>query len=1187
MLGIIETVKNNYEINKNLPMKKYTIITTIQILSFSIFSIASAQIFSGGDGTPQNPYQVSDVYQLQSIYQYLDKNFVLIDNIDATDTQYWDSNLGFRSFKGTFSGTFDGAGFTIQNLYQNRPDGEFGIFDSLGTSSIVKNLVIQNFDLDGTGGTIAKVNYGTISNVQVHASLTGGNIGGIVRDNHSIIKNSGFTGTIQGGSIGGLVNVNKIAALIEDSNFDGTLGDNGSTMGGISVINDGTINRTVVEGVIINNQRMNAEARIGGIAYENNGIISFSEMSATLYGFRKIGGIAYTNSEDAIISDILVNSNIGIRNYRYTDGSWPSGGFQNKCWSNSDDYYPGNTSSTACRANNIGGLVGLNQGVILNVLITSGIVDASSSYQNRGLPGINNRDNDTFGKVFGIMESASDPVNTYYNAEKSVGFAEVGTGSSDGIVGWPESGLIGEVVLINLEGFDFETIWRTSDGYPELRIDEFQLPLSPVLNVPQNNAENTSLIPNLDWQEVNNATAYQVQVSTSPTFETKIIDIGGLTSTSYKVNIPLTLNTTYYWRVRSENSVGESLWSSVWNFTTVVTQPPISQIALYSPENESNEQQRTVNLLWQQDLQADGYQLQVAEGSWSLQNLIVNDPLVENNSYILDQLSYDESYYWRVRNIVDESYGEWSDVWSFQTHNTILHLDFLVFDQANNSKMLTIGTATNATEDFDLGLDILAPPAPPDGSFDARVSSQNFGFFTEFKPETVDSTIWTIKFKPESNNSPIVIEWDPNSIGSVGIFRLEDRINGEFVNVDLSSQNSISINESFITELDIKYYLTTQVSQSYKNNWDLVSLPVTAEHDTYDEFYSNSMEGTLYSYNGFYQLNDDMTVGTGYWLNFNSEEFVTYEGFAVDNLSLSLDQYWNLIGSNSSSSVIIDPENIIIPGTLYGYNGTYVNSNTIEPGKGYWVASLTEGEVNLQPNGQGTTSGEPEKIFTSITANTRQKLDFIQVTNGAEHVLRSIYLLDEIDTKIHPMSLTLPPLPPSDGFDVRLKDNRWATVGEVATIRVQHNYTNSPLYVRFGNQSTATRLTFYDRQSNKVGEKDMSNQMIFIPEGTVEILVETEILSLEEFPTEFELLQNYPNPFNPQTQISYSLAQNERVKIEVFAMTGQRVALLLDEEKNAGLHSIAFDASKLATGAYIYRITAGSFTDSKMMTFIK
>ncbi len=90
-----------------------------------------------------------------------------------------------------------------------------------------------------------------------------------------------------------------------------------------------------------------------------------------------------------------------------------------------------------------------------------------------------------------------------------------------------------------------------------------------------------------------------------------------------------------------------------------------------------------------------------------------------------------------------------------------------------------------------------------------------------------------------------------------------------------------------------------------------------------------------------------------------------------------------------------------------------------------------------------------------------------------------------------------------------------------------------------------------------------------------------------DLPAEFALNQNYPNPFNPNTQIQYQLPQQSDVQLEVFNIQGQRVAVLVNGPQSAGFHSVSFDGSRLSSGVYIYRIQAGSFTESRKMTLIK
>lgn len=88
-------------------------------------------------------------------------------------------------------------------------------------------------------------------------------------------------------------------------------------------------------------------------------------------------------------------------------------------------------------------------------------------------------------------------------------------------------------------------------------------------------------------------------------------------------------------------------------------------------------------------------------------------------------------------------------------------------------------------------------------------------------------------------------------------------------------------------------------------------------------------------------------------------------------------------------------------------------------------------------------------------------------------------------------------------------------------------------------------------------------------------------------PTAFALDQNYPNPFNPSTTIEFALPKDAHVSLDIYNVIGQRVATLVDEVRQAGYHSVKFDAGKLASGLYIYRIAAGEVTMVKKMMLTK
>ena len=93
-------------------------------------------------------------------------------------------------------------------------------------------------------------------------------------------------------------------------------------------------------------------------------------------------------------------------------------------------------------------------------------------------------------------------------------------------------------------------------------------------------------------------------------------------------------------------------------------------------------------------------------------------------------------------------------------------------------------------------------------------------------------------------------------------------------------------------------------------------------------------------------------------------------------------------------------------------------------------------------------------------------------------------------------------------------------------------------------------------------------------------------------PTDFALSQNYPNPFNPTTTIDYALPISAAVDLTIYNINGQRVKTLRSETQSAGYHTIVWDGTNeggesVSSGIYFYRLTAGSFTQSKKMMLLK
>jgi hypothetical protein len=128
------------------------------------------------------------------------------------------------------------------------------------------------------------------------------------------------------------------------------------------------------------------------------------------------------------------------------------------------------------------------------------------------------------------------------------------------------------------------------------------------------------------------------------------------------------------------------------------------------------------------------------------------------------------------------------------------------------------------------------------------------------------------------------------------------------------------------------------------------------------------------------------------------------------------------------------------------------------------------------------------------------------------------------------------------------------------------------------NQTYSGLLTINNNDSNiTLGLNGVSGQSIGIE----------PISSI--IPNEFSLSQNYPNPFNPATKIRFSISSSGQGQtyIKVFDILGKEVQTLVDEHLSAGIYEVTFDASKLTSGVYFYRIVAGDFIDTKRMVLVK
>lgn len=111
----------------------------------------------------------------------------------------------------------------------------------------------------------------------------------------------------------------------------------------------------------------------------------------------------------------------------------------------------------------------------------------------------------------------------------------------------------------------------------------------------------------------------------------------------------------------------------------------------------------------------------------------------------------------------------------------------------------------------------------------------------------------------------------------------------------------------------------------------------------------------------------------------------------------------------------------------------------------------------------------------------------------------------------------------------------------------------------------------------------------FIPGAVKELTNPTSSINVSGglVPSSLSLGQNYPNPFNPSTKINFSVPFRSEIRMEVHNSLGSRVAILVNEDLEAGNYTVDFSGESLPSGVYYYTLTAGSFSEVKKMILLK
>jgi len=167
----------------------------------------------------------------------------------------------------------------------------------------------------------------------------------------------------------------------------------------------------------------------------------------------------------------------------------------------------------------------------------------------------------------------------------------------------------------------------------------------------------------------------------------------------------------------------------------------------------------------------------------------------------------------------------------------------------------------------------------------------------------------------------------------------------------------------------------------------------------------------------------------------------------------------------------------------------------------------------------------------------------------------------------------------------------WATATEVNNygFEVERNNLNITKWEKInfvqghGNSNSPKEYSFIDKPLGACNFNYRLKQIDF--DGQYEYSPEVEVNL--EVPVNFSVEQNFPNPFNPTTKIEFAIPTDNCVQIKVYNILGMELATLLNEHRQAGTHSIEFNASNLSSGIYFYKVVSGKYSAIKKMILLR
>ncbi len=565
------------------------------------------------------------------------------------------------------------------------------------------------------------------------------------------------------------------------------------------------------------------------------------------------------------------------------------------------------------------------------------------------------------------------------------------------------------------------------------------------------------------------------------------------------------------------------------------------------------------------------------ENSWDIQLVHTGIPVEEGNEYVVDlrvryensgggtagAVSVDAAGDYPARYGVDISSGDWE---------TVSLAEFTATETDNIYVGVHLGAATHAVGDviYVDYLNVSNLDAEPEPEPEAVVVNINGDFSESEVGQTSDIQNWMLE---GTNHADFEIVADPDNDGN----------------------NLMKVTITDISDLE--------------NSWDIqlvhTGIPVEEGNEYVVDLrvrYENSGGGTAGAVSvdaaGDYPARYGVDISSGDWETVSLDEFTATE---TDNIYVGVHLgaathavgdviYVDYLYVKNMDGVADDPEEPEEPGLpfpeppfdfgqIVNYNGSFEHSNIGDTKDDIvaWTISSSDGSATEIVADDDAEGGKALKYSMSWNGSANWYNN--EAVNGTHNVVEGetyeavAVLKADQDGRVVRFYASMP------------ESGSYERVGGWDTPETE--LTSEWTEYSFKYTATAKNETHGMRIGIEINNEANDGGEIYIDKIIVSKVLGTATEEVDELPLVYSLDQNYPNPFNPTTNITYSIPNASHVTLEVFNMLGQKVMTLVDNQQTAGVKQVVFDARNLASGVYLYRISANNFIQTRRMTIIK